>query len=132
MIQPIIEKSYLVEVNLGIVSVQKQINFAFIPQLEGSTIYGIQSFDENQLATSPNGSAVVSNTGLSNITVTFVVGDTQDIYLLPISDLNSPLIYGFIRMINNKRLNLTKSYITIQSISSLVNNEAVLFNFIYR
>lgn len=132
MLQPIIEKSYLVEINLGTIAVQKQINFAFIPQLEGSTIYGVQTFSSSQLTTSPNGSTVVSAAGLSNITVTFVVGDTQDVYLLPCSDLNSPLIYGFIRMINNKRLNLTKSFITIQSVASLVNNDSVLFNFIYK
>lgn len=132
MLQPIIEKSYLVEINLGTIAVQKQINFAFIPQLEGSTIYGVQTFSGSQLTTSPNGSTVVSAAGLSNITVTFVVGDTQDVYLLPCSDLNSPLIYGFIRMINNKRLNLTKSFITIQSVASLVNNDSVLFNFIYK
>lgn len=132
MLQPIIEKSYLVEINLGTIAVQKQINFAFIPQLEGSTIYGVQTFSASQLTTSPNGSTVVTAAGLSNITVTFVVGDTQDVYLLPCSDLNSPLIYGFIRMINNKRLNLTKSFITIQSVASLVNNDSVLFNFIYK
>lgn len=132
MIQPIIEKSYLVELNLGTVAVQKQINFSFIPQLEGTQIYGIQSFSASQLATSPNGSTVISNAGLGNLTVTFVVGDMQEVFLLPVADLNSPLIYGFVRMFNNKRLNLTKSFVTIQSTASVNNNESVLFNFIYR
>lgn len=132
MIQPIIEKSYLVELNLGTVAVQKQINFSFIPQLEGTQIYGIQSFSGNELFTSPNGSTVVSAAGLSNLTVTFVVGDVQEVFLLPVADLNSPLIYGFVRMFNNKRLNLTKSFVTIQSIANVNNNESVLFNFIYR
>lgn len=130
--QPIIEKSYLVEVNLGTVAVQKQVNFSFIPQLEGSTIYGIQSFSATQCALTPNGSTTVAAAGLASLTVTFVVGDTQEIFLLPVADLNSPLIYGFIRMFNNKRLNLTKSYVTIQSTASVNNNEAILFNFIYR
>jgi hypothetical protein len=132
MIQPIIEKSYLVELNLGTVAVQKQINFSFVPQLEGTQIYGIQSFSQSNLATSPNGSAVVTNAGLTNLTVTFVVGDVQEVFLLPVADLNSPLIYGFVRMFNNKRLNLTKSFVTIQSIANVNNNESVLFNFIYR
>jgi hypothetical protein len=132
MLQPITEKSYLVEVNLGTVAVQKQINFAFIPQLEGSTIYGIQSFSSAQLSLSPNGSTPVSAVGLADLTVTFVVGDTQDIYLIPVADLNSPLIYGFIRMINNKKLNLTKSFVTIQSNTTVANNQVVLFNFLYR
>jgi len=132
MLQPITEKSYLVEVNLGTVAVQKQINFQFIPQLEGSLIYGVQSFSRTQCSLSPNGSTVVTAAGLADLTVTFVVGDTQDIFLLPVADLNSPLIAGFIRMLNNKRLNLTKSFVTIQSLTTVVNNESILFNFLYK
>jgi hypothetical protein len=132
MLQPITEKSYLVEVNLGTVAVQKQINFQFIPQLEGSLIYGIQSFSSTQLSASPNGSTVVSAVGLADLTVTFVVGDMQDVFLLPVADLNSPLIQGFIRMFNNKKLNLTKSFVTIQSVATVANNESILFNFLYR
>lgn len=132
MLQPITEKSYLVEVNLGTIAAQKQVNFAFIPQLEGSTIYGIQSFNISQVALSPNGSTVVSASGMLSLTVTFVVGDIQEIFLLPVADLNSPSIYGFIRMISNKKLNLTKSFVTIQSASNLNNNESILFNFLYR
>lgn len=132
MLQPITEKSYLVEVNLGTVAVQKQINFQFIPQLEGSLIYGVQSFSRTQCTLSPNGSTVVTAVGLADLTVTFVVGDTQDIFLLPVADLNSPLIAGFIRMLNNKRLNLTKSFVTIQSTTTVANNESILFNFLYK
>lgn len=132
MLQPITEKSYLVELNLGTVGVQKQVNFQFIPQLEGSLIYGIQSFSSTQLSLSPNGSTVVTAAGLADLTVTFVVGDMQDVFLLPVADLNSPLIQGFIRMFNNKKLNLTKSFITIQSIATVANNQSILFNFLYR
>jgi hypothetical protein len=131
MLQPITKRSYLVELNLGTIGVQRQINFAFIPQLEGALIYGIQSFSISQVAASPNGSVVVSSAGLASLTVTFVVGDTQDIYLLSVADLNSPLIAGFIRMFDNKKLNLTKSFVTIQSVANLNNNESVLFNFLY-
>ena len=132
MLQPITEKSYLVELNLGTVAVQKQINFQFIPQLEGSLIYGIQTFSSSQSSLSPNGSNVVSAAGLADLTVTFVVGDTQDVFLLPVADLNSPSIQGFIRMFNNKKFNLTKSFVTIQSTATVANNESILFNFLYR
>jgi hypothetical protein len=131
MLQPITKKSYLVELNLGTIGVQKQINFNFIPQLEGALIYGIQSLSIAQIAASPNGSTMVASAGLASLTATFVVGDTQDVYLMPVADLNSPLIYGFIRMFDNKRLNLTKSFITIQSGNNLNNNESVCFNFHY-
>lgn len=130
--QPVIEKSYLVEVNLGTVSAQKQINFGFIPQLEGSTIYGIAAFNSSSIITSPNGNVVVSAAGMTQLTVTFYVGDNQDVYLIPISDLASTNIFGFIRTFNNKRLNLTKSFITVNGTAGLGVNEAVVFNFIYK
>lgn len=132
MLQPIAERTYLVEVNVGTLSVQKQVNFQFIPQLEGATIYAIQSFGATQLALSPNGSAVVSTAGLSDITVTFAVGDNQDYFLVPVADLNSASISGFIRMISDKKLNLTKSFITLQGNANLVANQSVLFQFTYR
>lgn len=132
MLQPIAERTYLVEVNVGTLSVQKQVNFQFIPQLEGATIYAIQSFGATQLALSPNGSAVVTTAGLSDLTVTFAVGDNQDYFLVPVADLNSASISGFIRMISDKKLNLTKSFITLQGNANLVANQSVLFQFTYR
>jgi hypothetical protein len=132
MIQPIIENSYLVEINLGTVAAQKQINFNFIPQLEGSIIYSIQTFSVDGLAISPNGSAMVPTIGLTNITVTLSVGDSQDVYLYPCSDLFSPNVYGFQRLFANKKFNLTKSFITLQSVSSIANNQSILFLFHYR
>lgn len=132
MLQPISERNYLIELNVGTVAVQKQINFAFIPQLEGAIIYGVQSFSRTDLSLSPNGSAVATAAGLADLTVTFAVGDNQDFFLWPVADLNSAAINGFIRMINDKRLNLTKSFITIQSTTTITNNESVLFLFTYR
>lgn len=132
MIQPIIENSYLVEINLGTVAAQKQINFNFIPQLEGSIIYGIQTFTASDVTTSPNGSTVVSDSGIPNINVTFSVGDNQDIYLMSCADLRSRNISGFVRMFANKKLNLTKSFITLNSVTSINNNESILFQFLYR
>lgn len=131
MIQPIIDKSYLVEVNLGTISAQKQIFFPFIPQLEGSIISCIQSYCSDGLLISPSGNTVVNAAGLLSLIVTFSVGDNQDIYNYPVSDFFSDNSYGFLRMINNKKLNLTKSYVAITSTSSLNNNEVILFNFYY-
>lgn len=132
MLQPVIENTYLVEVNLGTVATQKRINFQFVPQLEGCEIYAIQSFSNSDLPTSPNGSTVATNAGLSACTVTFVIGDDEKIYILPLSDLRSGNIYGFQRMFKNLKINLTKSYITIQTTTGLTNNDSILVNFIYR
>jgi hypothetical protein len=130
--QPIAERTYTVELSLGTVAVQKVINFNFVPQLEGKEIYGVQVFSRTDLALSPNGATMVTQVGLADLTVTFTVDDTQDIFLMPVSDLNSPLQNGFIRMFKNKRLNLTKSFITIQSVVTVANNESIVFQFIYR
>lgn len=132
MIQPIIENSYLVEINLGTLAAQKQINFNFIPQLEGSIIYGIQTFSGSDVTTSPNGSTVAATAGLASINVTFSVGDNQDIFLMSVADLRSANISGFVRMFANKKLNLTKSFITLNSTAGLNNNESILFQFLYR
>lgn len=132
MIQPIIEKSYLVEINLGTVAAGKQINFQFIPQLQGSFIYGIQAFSATQMAITPNGATSAAVAGIANCTVTFVVGDDQDIYQMPIYDLISQNTAGLVRMFKNKVINLTKSFVTINGVTSLNNNEAICFQFIYR
>lgn len=132
MYQPIIKNSYLVEVNLGTLAAQKQINFQFIPQLEGSFIYGIQAFSASDILVSPNGQNVPVTAGLASLTVTFSVGDNQDIFLMPVSDLRSVNLAGFVRMFDNKKLNLTKSFVTINSVTNLNNNESVCFQFIYK
>jgi hypothetical protein len=129
----IINKSYLVEVNLGsTIGVGKQIYFPFIPELEGKMIYGIQAFAAGDMVTSPNGQVVVSNAGLTNAMVTFFVGDQQDLYNVLVHDLRSVSNYGAIRQIVDKRINLTKSYIQLNSVASLSANQSFLFNFIYK
>ncbi len=132
MIQPIIEKTYLVEVNLSTLSAQTKTNFLYVPQLENVQIYGVQTFSATDLAVSPNGKTVVASAGLAALTVTFVVGDTEEIFLMPCADLRSANIAGFVRMFNNKTINITKSYVTIQTITGLNLNESVLFQFLYR
>lgn len=131
MIQPIIENSYLVEVNLGTIAAQKQINFNFIPQLEGSKIYGIQVFSSTNFGTSPNGAAVTTIAGIASLTVTFTEGDNQTLYQYPLYDLVASSNAGFQRIFNNKRLNLTKSFVTINSVTGLSNNDSVIFLFHY-
>lgn len=131
MIQPIIENSYLVEVNLGTITAQKQINFNFIPQLEGSKIYSIQVFSSTNFGTSPNGATVTSIAGIASLSVTFMEGDNQTLYQYPLYDLVSSSNAGFQRVFNNKRLNLTKSFITINSNTALNNNDSVIFLFHY-
>ena len=130
--QPIIEKSYLVELGLGTPAANAQRNFAFIPQLEGSEIYAIQAFTSTQVAVSPSGATVITAAGAASLALTFSVGSNQDLFLVPYYDLVSGNNAGFIRMINNKKLNLTKSFVTMLTATNLNVNEAIILNFIYR
>lgn len=129
--QPVIKKTYLVELNLGTVAANKQVNFNDVPQLRGKRIYGVSTFSRTQLSGSPGGSAMVTTAGLADLVVTFAVGDVQDFYLIPCADLNSPLIFGSIRAIEPKMLILTKSFVTILTTTTVVTNESICFNFIY-
>lgn len=131
--QPIIKNSYLVELNVGAsVAVQKQVNFQFVPQLERKQIYAVQVFSSTNVSLSPNGATVASAAALADVTVTFMVGINQEVVLYALTDLNPLLNSGFIRMFNNKLLNLTKSFITIQSVATIAANQSLLFNFIYQ
>lgn len=131
--QPIIKNSYLVELNVGpSVAIQKSINFQFVPQLEKKQIYAIQVFSATNVSLSPNGLTVASAAALADCTVTFMVGDNQELFLYALTDLNPLLNSGFVRMFNNKMLNLTKSFVTIQSTTTIAANDSILFNFIYQ
>lgn len=130
--QPIIERSYLTEVNLGTVSVGRTINFQYIPELQDVTVYGIQVYAGEDQQTSPNGAAVVPNAGLPSIAVTLVVGDDEIVTRQSCFDLRSANVAGFVRTYANQKINLVKSYITLVSVTGISNNQSILFNFIYR
>ena len=133
MLQPIIEKSYLVEQNLGASpGNQQRIPFQFISEIEGAEIFSIQAFSIDDLSRTPSGLTVVSLAGLTGLTLTFSVGDKERIYQMPASDLRSANIFGFQRMFKNLKINLTKSYITIQDATNIFANNGLLVNFIYR
>lgn len=132
MIQPIIERSYLVEVNLGTIAAGKKINFQYIPQLEGAEIYGIQTFSSDQLGVTPNLAVVPTLLGLTSLIVNFFVEDDEQIFQMPLADLNSEALSGFVRLFNNKKINITKSFITILTTTNLNNNEAAVFQFLFK
>jgi hypothetical protein len=137
MYQPIIDHSYGVELKItsapapGVV-----INFTDIPQLRKGTtpvkVIGIQAFTNAQLTTSPLGNPVIPAADAAGIVVTFAVGLKEDLFKIPLSDLVSQSNSGLIRIFKEKQINYTKSYITILAVGGLVQNQSVMFNFIYR
>lgn len=133
MEQPIIQRTYLTEIQLTQTPAAGQNPpFLNIPQLraENAIIQGIQCFDSDSLATSPSALTVVSV--LSGIVVTLVEASTENVYKYPCTDLLPTANSGFIRVFKNKKIDLSKSYITILNAAGLSINQSVVFNFIYK
>lgn len=129
--KPIV-RSYLAEVNLGTTAPGngQNINIQDYPQLRDVIITGVQVFSANQIAVSPQGKTVVST--LSGITLTLMDKFNMEmVYQYPAYDLNPANVSGFYRDIFPFELQLTKSYISILSNTSLNANESVCLNFFY-
>lgn len=129
--QPIAKRTYLFEVQLGTIALQKKVNLVWNSELDNIAMYGLVATSATQTAASPSANAVVSNAGLASLLLTLSVGDDEQIYNYPIYNLNPANVSGMIQMFDNKKVNIPKSYITIISISNLNNNESVMFNFIF-
>lgn len=129
--KPIV-RSYLAEVNLGATAPGngQNINIQDYPQLRDVIITGVQVFSSNQVAVSPQGKAVV--TTLSGITLTLMDKYNMEmIYQYPTYDLNPTNVSGFYRDFLPFELQLTKSYISVLSNTSLSANQSVCLNFFY-
>ncbi len=133
MIQPIINNSYLVEVNLTTVANGQRYYFLDVPTLRAPYIFvqGIESYNADQVAISPNNSNIITAAGCTGIVVTFAVRETEEVYQIPYFTLISSANGGIIREFANKQINLTKSYVTILDSTNLTAAESCLFNFYY-
>lgn len=129
--KPIV-RSYLAEVNLGttVPGNGQNINIQDYPQLRDVIITGVEVFSANTIAVSPQGKAVV--TTLSGIALTLMDKFNMEmIYQYPCADLNPVNVAGFYRDFVPFELQLTKSYISILSNTSLSANQSVCLNIFY-
>ena len=133
MLQPIINNSYLVEVNLTTVANGQRYYFLDVPTLRAPYIFvqGIEAYSSDQVALSPNNSTIISAAGATGIVVTFAVRETEEVYQIPYFTLISAANAGMIREFANKQINLTKSYVTILDSTNLNAAESCIFNFYY-
>jgi hypothetical protein len=129
-----INKGYLAEVNLATISVGQRYNFQDIPQLRYNevVIEGIECVISTGLAVSPNLATVINATGVKSIVLTLVVDDREEIYQIPLTSLTASLNSGLIRELNEKRINIVKSYITILTTTGLNPGESVVLYFYYK
>jgi hypothetical protein len=128
---PIEQKSYTAEVVFPTIGVGTQVNFGFIAQLEGAEIYGIEVLSETEIGASPNQNFPIDIAGLPSLFVTFVVGESEDLYKIPCSDLNSFYNQGITRSFEKLKINFTKSYVTINSNIALDPLYSICFKFTY-
>ena len=127
-----IQRSYLIEVNVGTTNPGNgvNINFQDYPQLRNIFLTGVTVSDNNTVAISPSGKNVV--TDLSGIAVTLM--DTFNMEVVknyPAKELDPYYQYGFYRDFKPINLQLTKSYITILDNTNLLANQSVIVNIFY-
>ena len=130
--KPII-KSYLVEINLGSAVPGNNSNILFqdFPQLRDVVIFGIMGLDNNTLSVSPTGKTIVST--IAGVTLTLLDTFNQEIlHQFPLRQLDPYYMSGFYRDFKPFPLQLTKSFITITSNTSLNANESLCFNVLYQ
>ena len=129
---PIAQKTYLAEIILPTITAGTQVNFGFIAQLEGAQIYGIECLALEDIGNSPNQIFALDIAALTSLYVTFVVGEEEDLYKIPCSDLNYFFNKGETRQFNNLKINFTKSFITVGTSTGLTLGYSLNFNFIYK
>jgi hypothetical protein len=129
--QPI-QRSYLIEVNVGTTNPGNgvNINFQDYPQLRNIYLTGIQTFDLQTVKISPSGKTVV--TQLTGATVTLLDIFNQEIMRqYPAQDLSPYYNSGIYRDFKPFQLQLTKSFITILDNTTTAANESFMLNVFY-
>jgi hypothetical protein len=127
-----IQRSYLIEVNLGTTNPGNgvNINFQDYPQLRNIYLTGIQTFDLNSISISPSGKTVVGQ--LTGATVTLLDIYNQEIMRqYPAQDLSPYYNSGIYRDFKPFQLQLTKSYISILDNTTTAANESFMINIFY-
>ena len=127
-----IQRSYLIEVNLGTTNPGNgvNINFQDYPQLRNIYLTGIQCFDSNSVSISPSGKTVVAS--LTGATVTLMDIFNQEIMRqYPTQDLSPYYNSGIYRDFKPTQLQLTKSFITILDNTTTAANYSYMFNIFY-
>lgn len=131
----ILKNSQLVTAEIsGTPTVGRKYKFDDIPNLSRNNIilYGIEAFSATQLATSPDGSDVIS--AADSIYVLVTLKDNQNnefVYQMPYYDLIRSNNGGFVVLLEPKIINLTDCYVEITGAGALADGDKAVFNFYY-
>ena|SRR5690606_14272990 len=111
-----------------------QAFFADIPNISKGNIklYGIEAYSATQVATSPNGLTVIAAVDVPLLLVTLVTVKNEKIMEdTPYFDLIRANNGGFITLLNNYQIDLTKCYVKLQGGGTMSQNDTMLFNLYY-
>lgn len=133
----LIENSYLTEIDFGAAApgAGQQVFFKDYPILtarsgEQKLFTGVEVYYSDVLAVSPNGVPLISLTQLSALTLTIACGSDEKLYKVPVTNLCTFLVGGFIRKLNMLPVTITKCYVTVNS-AIIPANTSVCFNWYY-
>lgn len=134
MLEPVVKRSYsyIFPIRQGLTA-QQQLNFEYIPMLENALIYSVQVYVIPYVNFLTTGGQALVAASLRSLTVTFVNQDNAIIFNHPLSDFNPAEVTSYKRLIKPTKIDLTKSYLTVNSTTALATgpNQGIVFNFIY-
>jgi len=126
------KNSYLVELNFETApNAGDRILFKDVPDLRIMKLQGLESFNSDQLATSPSGKPVITLAMMQNLLATLVMDDTDVVFQFPLYSLSPPLNGGFIREFGDLRININKSYLTPTLNGAIAAGSSAILNFHY-
>jgi hypothetical protein len=109
--------------------------FQDIPNIAKGNIelYGIEAYSADQMAFAPSGLEVIDASDVPNISYTLVTTDSnyKQVENQPYYNAIRSLNGGFIVLLNNMKIDLTKCYITILDAGGLQVNQTCVFNLYY-
>lgn len=133
---PIILNSILVELKITATSFAVGQNFQFndVPQIRNRYIYGIVThLSSVDYSTSTQGNPIISSAKAQNSVLTLVTNDgKQPVYQIPIYQLAPTPNGGLIRIFQDIPLDITKSYVTINSVTGFATNDTFAFTVFYK
>lgn len=136
----IIEKTYSVEILVKAASTANQIFFPIIQVLDTKLTQGVETYDVATIPKAPSNTALVNSNLLNSSFLNLVVGDTQQIWNLPLRDLvtvnnalGSIIANPFAIEFDNLKIVWAKSYIYIADVTTIsaVANQVYFFNIKY-
>lgn len=109
--------------------------FQDIPNISKNNIelYALECYSADQIAKTQNGLDVIAAADVSNIIFTLVTSDNnyKQIENVPYYNYIRSNNGGFVVLLNNIKIDLTKCFITIVNAGTLAEDQACLFNLYY-